>query len=289
MTDSFVAGVIRRTNITVGIATTTAACEKARTIHHTSELATVAIGRLLTAAALAAFSQNRKGQLSLQILGQGRLGSMFTDVTDRGAIRTMVRNPSVALPMEVSGPGSRRSIARGLGVGTLSVIWQPDAEPFTQSTTPLITGEVDGDMEHFLTTSDQVQTALHADVLFSDNHAVRVAGGVVLQAMPDANALAFHALRERLRETFLETLPSLTLESLADALGEPIDTAGDPIPLAWECRCNYERVLNGVRMLGAVDLADMVQKKETAHVQCDFCGQQYEEGFAEPLTKCMEG
>ncbi|MEM6532921.1 MAG: Hsp33 family molecular chaperone HslO [Myxococcota bacterium] len=275
MTDSFVAGVIRSTNITVGIATTTRACEKARTLHQTGLQATVAIGRMLTSAALAAFSQNRKGQLSLQILSQGKLGSMFTDVTDRGAIRTMVKNPQVALPTEVPAPGARLSIARAFGAGTLSVIWQPDGEPFTQSTTPLVTGEVDGDMEHFLTTSDQVQTALQADVLLRAEE-VAAAGGVVLQAMPDANPLAFDALRYRLQETFVETLPSLSLETIAEALGEPITSVGDPIPLAWKCRCNYDRVLNGIRMLGPVDLADMVQKKETAQVQCDFCGQQYE-------------
>ena len=148
---------------------------------------------MLTAATLAAFMQRRKGQLSLQILGQGRLGSMFADVCSRGAIRTMVKHSQAALPLEFAAAGTRRSIARAFGAGTLSAIWQPLDGQFSQSTTPLVSGEVDRDVEHFLSTSDQVLTALHADVMFDEANAVSVAGGVVLQAMPDTDPLTFEA------------------------------------------------------------------------------------------------
>ncbi|MEM6732123.1 MAG: Hsp33 family molecular chaperone HslO, partial [Myxococcota bacterium] len=187
MKDAFRAGIIRRSNISVGLAVTTESCRRAQSIHQTSEFATIAIGRLLTSATLATFSQSRKGQLSLQVVGSGPFGNMFADVTDEGRIRTMVKNPRVALPrLPGENDNTRRAIGHAFGDGTLSVIWQPLDEPFAQSTTSLVSGELDEDVQHFLAASDQVQTTLIANLALDGSNVV-AASGVVLQAMPDVD------------------------------------------------------------------------------------------------------
>ncbi len=276
MKDSFRAGVVRRFNITVGVAVTTETCREAQRIHDASELATIAIGRLLSAATLATFSQSRKGQLSLQVVGSGVLGNLFTDVTEEGRIRTMIKNPQVSLPRL---PGElakgRRSLAHAFREGQLGVIWQPMDRPFSQSTTSLVSGELDRDVEHFLATSEQVRTALAADLRMDDAGAIHNAGGVLLQAMPDADLDAFAKLSDEVRSYAERDGLAVDLEGLAKKLGESIEPVGEPIPLRWQCRCSFERVLGGLAMLGVEDLADMVQKKETAEVSCEFCGAEY--------------
>ncbi|MEL6338774.1 MAG: Hsp33 family molecular chaperone HslO [Myxococcota bacterium] len=275
--DSFVAGIIRHHQVAVGIAVTTEACRQAQGIHETSELATIALGRLLTAASLAAFSANRKGRLSLQIVARGPLRGLFSDVTDDGAIRTMVRAPRV--PRVPDGNDLLRTpslVARAIGEGTLTVIWQPPGEPFSQSTTALVSGEVDRDVEHFLTASDQVETHLIAAVDATPDNIVTWAGGVVLQAMPDTPEGVLQELGARLREGFESTYGRLDPATLGALLDEDVEAIGSPIGLRWACRCNYERVLGGLRLLGTDDLADMIDKQETAQVDCEFCGRRYE-------------
>lgn len=276
MKDSFRAGVLRRTNITVGLATTTDTCRTAQRIHDASELATIAIGRLLSAATLATFSQSRKGQLSLQVVGAGLFGNLFTDVTETGGIRTMIKNPQVTLPrLPGESAGGRRSIAHAFREGQLGVIWQPADQPFSRSTTPLVSGELDQDVEHFLASSEQVRTVLAADLRMDDTGAIQRAGGVLLQAMPDADLDAFATLGDKVRALADGDGLVLDFEQLEQVLGEPIEPAGDPVALEWRCRCSFERVLGGLAMLGVEDLADMVEKQETAQVTCEFCGADY--------------
>lgn len=276
MTDRFISGVIRSINVTVGLATTTQTCRRAQRIHQTSRIVSIAAGRLITSAVLAAFSQNRRDPISVQIVGDGPLGSMFADVTERGDIRTMVKNPSATVAPGLLTATRADSLAGAFGAGVMSVIRQPADAPFARSTTPLVGGEVDDDVRHYLAASDQVRTALRTLVVLDSEHHVSIAGGTVLQAMPDANELAMDALSHRLDEAFLHGKPPTDLDQLSDLLGEPIEIPSDPVSLAWQCRCSYERVLSGIRLLGPIDLADMVQKQETAQVRCDFCGQQYE-------------
>lgn len=273
--DSFTAGVIRHHQVAVGIAVTTEACRQAQRIHGTSELATVAVGRLLTAASLAAFSANRKGRLSLQIVARGPLRGLFSDVTDDGAIRTMVKTPRVVRAPNLDGL-AQSSVARAIGEGTLTVIWQPPGKPFSQSTTALVSGEVDRDVEHFLTASDQVETHLIAAVDATSENAVAFAGGVVLQALPDTSEGVLRQLGARLREGFESMYGRLEPGTLGAMLDEEVEAVGSPISLRWACRCSYERVLGGLRLLGPDDLADMIRKEETAQVDCEFCGRHYE-------------
>lgn len=232
---------------------------------------------MLSAAVLATFAQQRKGRMSLQIIGKGRLGSLFVDVTEAGDLRAMIKNPDAVLP-RLPTDGLRRSIGHGLGDGSLSVIWQPEHGAFSQSTTALISGEIDRDVQGYLESSEQVRTTLVADVHLDDEGRPTSAGGILLQAMPDAELQTF----ERLSERAWEILPTLLADgatspaTLRDGLDADIELVAPAVPISWNCRCNYERVLNSVRMLTAVDLADMVQKRETAKVECEFCRQKYE-------------
>ncbi|MEO0811381.1 MAG: Hsp33 family molecular chaperone HslO [Myxococcota bacterium] len=277
MKDSFTAGVIRNYNITVGVASTTDTCREAQRIHRASELATIALGRLLSAATLATFSQSRKGQLSLQVVSQGVLGNVFTDVTDAGHIRTMIKNPQATLPRLLSdGATQRRTLTHAFRDGQLGVIWQPEGRSFSQSTTPLVSGEIDQDVEHFLAASDQVRTVLWADVQLGADGTVLSAGGVLLQAMPDADFDEFNRLGGVLRQAAESVRLPYDLEGLSTLLDEELTASSSPVALQWQCRCSYDRVMGGLRMLGVEDLADMVQKNETAQVTCEFCGKHYE-------------
>jgi molecular chaperone Hsp33 len=44
----------------------------------------------------------------------------------------------------------------------------------------------------------------------------------------------------------------------------------------FDCRCSFDRVLGALKMLGEVELQDMIEKDDGAKATCEFCGEIYQ-------------
>ena len=273
--DYYHAFVDRQHHIVAGVAITTDVCRHAAKRHHLAQTSCVAMGRLLTATALASFIQKR-GPMSVQVLGNGHLGQAYADITWEGNLRGYVKNPTLTLPQSNQSDGRHR-VAPAVGTGALSVIRIGESREFHQSTTDLISGEIDRDVEHFMEISDQVPTILHCDVLLGADNRIDLATGIVLQAMPDTPHEKLHEVRQALGEALptvlgdFATAPQATLNRFLPG-AESIE---EPQALNWKCRCSYERARAGLAMLGAQELAAMVDEKETSKISCEFCNEVY--------------
>jgi molecular chaperone Hsp33 len=279
--------------LAAAVVVTTETCREATRLHGFAPTSCIAMGRVLTAAPLAALVHKRTA-ISLQVLADRHLRQMFADATPEGHLRGYSSNPTLV----VSRPGGdgregRRSIASAVGRGTLSVIRYGEGHEFTQSTTELVSGELDLDVEHFLSTSDQIPTALACDVILDDDEQITHAGGMIVQAMPDAPANAVEAVRGRVHEEFprLLTRHAANPVTLMRSILPDAAVVQAPVPLRWQCRCSRQRAFAGLKMLPPGELAQMVDTKEVAEVTCDFCHTTYsipsdevEQAFLETIT-----
>ncbi|MEM1024323.1 MAG: Hsp33 family molecular chaperone HslO [Myxococcota bacterium] len=260
--------------LTVALTTTT--CRSAQAIHGLGWTSGVAMSRLLTCAGLMAVSSKREGKTSLQILSKARIGRMLVDATHSGELRGMLGNPGLAFPR--AGETKRPVIAPALLPGKVSVVRRGAAGDYIQSMTPLVLGEVDRDIEFFIEQSDQVLTGLAADVLLGEQSRIEVAGGLLVQALPDGDPEHLSAIRERVVAGGL--IPMLREAPNAEALLREVEPEAElvdePVPLRWYCPCSRERALNAVRLMGPNELSQMVVKNEPVRVDCDFCTSQYE-------------
>jgi len=278
--DHFFPALIRAPRLALGIATTTRLCQHAQQAHSLQTTSAIALGRLMTAAALTGLLRQQSGTVSLQVLCEGRLHHLYADITPEGYGRGYVKNATMAMPAllgeTVTG---RRSIAAAIGKGHLSVIRMPEDRDFTQSMTPLVSGELDADVEHFLIASDQIPTALVCDVLLDEEGKISRAGGVIVQALPGADLARLEAIKKSLAGEGFAALLADHAREPGDLLHE-IDPTGEMtdegLALHWRCRCSFERVLASLRLFGAVYLAEMLSEGEPVHVTCDFCGQVYD-------------
>ncbi|MBN2360625.1 MAG: Hsp33 family molecular chaperone HslO [Deltaproteobacteria bacterium] len=278
--DLLLPGVIRGAELVVAVATTTEVCRAAQAVHELAPTSSVALGRLISAASLSSLLVQKPGITSLQIVCSGRLGQAFAEVTHRGAIRGYVKNPRLDLPL-IAPPDQepRRSIALGIGDGLLAVTREAVDTHFTQSTVPLISGEIDLDVEHFCVTSDQIPTALACDVLLDDDGAVALAGGLIVQAMPGADLDRLRQLRAQLIDGELARLLDHHAGDAADmlrALVPEVVAVARPLELEWRCRCSYQRVLDALALLSPDELGQMAEMGEAASINCDFCRKSYE-------------
>jgi molecular chaperone Hsp33 len=277
--NSFAGGLLTHERLIVGVAIGSELCQRAQRAHHLGTTSALALGRLMIATVLVARTQRRTGSLSLQVLGKGRIRQVFADINDAGDMRGFIRPPDLAMPiLNNAERHGRRAIGHAVRGGTLSMIRIPKAESFTQSSTEVISGEIDADVEHFLAVSDQIPSILIAEVLFGDDDGVANAGGLLIQAMPDTRPESLEKLRRELSTgRLLDGLsrPNADARELLCELFPAARSIEGPTPVRWKCRCSHQRVLAALAMLDPADLAEMSNQKDPVQVDCDFCATHY--------------
>lgn len=265
-------------NVIVAVALTTDVCRTAQSLHTLSTTPTVALGRLMTSAVLVGGARLPLSTTSIQVLSEGRLRQVFADVNEDGHIRGYIKENRFTVPLLPNERSDgRRSVAAGIVGGRVSVIRYGASTHFTQSTVELSNGEIDADVERFLWVSDQIPTLLICDVILDSTGGVDVAGGILVQRMPDSDEEAFQALCGALTDRDWAARLREHPEDAAALLRQlvPRGSSNIPKPLVFRCRCSYERVLVALQMLGPKDLAEMVDAGETPSVNCEFCGKTY--------------
>jgi molecular chaperone Hsp33 len=278
MADTFIRGLLRDQDVVVSVAVTTKLCREAQHLHELAATSAVALGRLMTATVLTGLAQKKLGALSLQVVSSGRLKQIFSDITDTGNVRGFVRPTDLGIPpLSEEQRTGRRTLSHAVGGGVLSVIRTTSEEPHSQSSTELVAGEIDVDVEHFLETSDQIPSTLATDVLLDAEDRVVMAGGALAQAMPGGQSRALTRARSLLS---LGGFSRLLSSSAGDAnrlfaAVFPEAKRIDDSAVRWQCRCSMERVLASLTMLEPSDFADLVNQNKGAQVTCDFCGTAY--------------
>ena len=267
MQDSFDAALWQEHDLVLAAVSSQRLATTATRLHRLPPLAGRALTRLLTCTALLRYVQPRVGTLSLQLSCSGRIRQMFADIDATGGLRGYLR----AVPPLAAGQ-PELPLAEALPGGTLSVIRARTAEQFNQSSVALVSGEIDDDVAHFCTASEQVPTLLRCA-----EPAEHGSGGLMVQCLPQADTAMFAELRQRLTRPWLEAAmlaapgrPAQWLQALAPA-ARPLASQ----PLQWRCACSAARARVAVRMLGRAELESMVAAGERAKTTCDFCTRTY--------------
>ena len=83
---------------------TTKLVEEARKIHDLSPLATAVLGRVLTITALMANEmKNKEDKITVQIKGDGKIGTILAVANNKPEVKGYVQNPYVDLPLNEFG------------------------------------------------------------------------------------------------------------------------------------------------------------------------------------------
>lgn len=250
-------------------ARTTALVDEALRRHRPGPLGALALARALSVAAVFPVEWDKNDRVSLQWSGGGPLGTVLAELRSPGDLRAYLTRP------EAEPRGTKTGKARGYGLGLLpggflSVLRQAPRGGHVQGQVPLLNGEVDEDLEVYFEASEQVPTRVRALIDLDDDGAVRAAGAVLVQRMPEAEAsdLVPGRLLEGLSP---HDAPSAWLEA---AFGRPFRVLEER-PLVHRCPCSRERVEAGLALLGEDELIDMMVKDQGAQVTCQFCAEEY--------------
>ncbi|MFL5306408.1 MAG: Hsp33 family molecular chaperone HslO [Polyangia bacterium] len=275
----------------VGVTATDVVREAARR-HRATGAAAVALGRGLAAGLLLATLTKDDERLTLQILGDGPLGSLTVDSSAAGTARGYVKSPGARLPP--AAPGARIELAAAVGrSGLVSVVRDLGLRENFGGQTPIVSGEIDEDVEHYLNTSEQIDSALACEAVVDGNGNVVAAAGILIQALPGSAAgTHLQTARTHLRAGGLTSAaaacaPEGNVDGLiAQVLGATLGTVQllEVRGVRFYCPCSRERAGGSLALLGQAELAQLILDDGRAEVTCNFCRERYEFTEAELET-----
>ena len=277
MNDYMIRATAAEGQIRAFAATTRDMVENAKNAHNTSPVATAALGRLMTAAAMmGADLKGEKDLLTLRIEGSGPLGGLLVTANGHGDVKGYAFNPDIMLPPNAQG---KLDVGGSLDLGVLSVIKDIGLKEPYVGQTQLVTGEIAEDLTYYFATSEQVPSSVALGVLMNKDNTVRQAGGFIIQLLPGASDEIIDKLEAKLSGissiTALLNAGKTPEEILTDILGEFGLEILKKMPVQFHCDCERSRVEKAIISIGRKEIQDMIDEGKEIEVNCQFCNKHY--------------
>ena len=291
MKDYLVRGMSMDGFVKVVAITSTELVRRGAQIHKTTPNATAAFGRALTAASMMGNMQKAdNGSMTLQIKGDGPIGTVVCVSDSTGNVRGYVYEPNV--PLVEKHPGKLDVGATVGRNGTLTVIRDLQMkEPYVGSI-ELVSGEIGDDVTAYFVQSEQTPTACALGVLVDRDQTVKVAGGYLLQLLPGAPEEVIDKLEAGIQRAGAVTKMLEQGMTPEDILGQVCGDLGvvfmETTEVTYKCYCDRDRVVAALISLGKEELTEIMNDGKPFPVECQFCDTAYSftpEDIAELLKK----
>lgn len=249
--------------------------------HNLSPDASAALGRLMTGAVLFSYIlvKHENSRVMLRIQGDGPLGYVVAEGSSeqgKATARGYVQHPEVELPLRLQ--DGKLDVRALIGAGDLGVSrLLPGSEPYTSSV-PLVSGEIAEDLAHYLMHSEQIPSALLLGV-YLEGGSVHTAGGILVQAMPEASEADLKTLERNIADVgnLTHALQSASLLEVVTRVTEglSLELLEEATPLTFECRCSRERLVAAMGYFSAEERQEMIEQGGQEAI-CHWCNTHYQ-------------
>lgn len=262
---------------------TTESVNESIRLHGMSPVSAAALGRTLTAGAYLGTNLKGKGStFSLTVSGSGELGKIIVAGDSDGHIRGYVENPSLDLPLRLA--DGKLDVGRAVGMtGDLTVVKDFGLKEPYVGRSELVSGEIAEDFATYLLRSEGIPSAVALGVLV-DKSGCKASGGVIVEALPEADENAFVILEDIFRDftNVSSIIAEKGLENLVDFYFGHLHAEVFPtLPLKLKCNCSKRKIDGIVRGLGKQEAKSILEEYGKLEVNCEFCGKTYAYGKRE--------
>ncbi len=253
--------------------------EAARKIHHSTPVATAALGRTISAASMmGVMMKGDNDKLTLQIKGNGPLGGVVAVSDSSGRTKAYPLNPDADLPLRET--DGKLDVSGVLGkVGKLTVIRDFGLKEPYIGQTDLVSGEIAEDLTAYFAYSEQQPSAVALGVLIARDGSVQASGGFIVQLMPDCPSEDIDRLEQNLGS--IGSVSHLidegkSLEDIVDILLRELEPViNEELHAEFRCDCSRARMEAALISIGAEELEDILNNEKTTKLQCHFCNTEY--------------
>ena len=264
--------------VSITCAMTTELVDEARKIHDLTPVSTAALGRLLTMATIMGSDlKDEEDNITLQIKGNGPIGTMVAVVNGNMNVKGTVGNPYVDIPLNEFG-----KLDVGMAVGNdgfLNVIKDLGLKKPYIGIVPLSSGEIAEDFARYFTESEQTKSAVALGVLVNKD-GVKSAGGYLVSAMPDATDEDITNLEKNIFEAGAISRmldEGLSLYEIARKItgDKDVKIIQENIDAKYECDCSEEKMKKALSTIGKKQLKEILEEDGKAEMTCHFCNKKY--------------
>ena len=241
--------------------------------HHTSHLATAALGRAMSGALMLAATMKDGERILLKLKGDGPMGEVVAEAQGT-SVRGYVGEPDVFMPLK----NGKLDIGGALGQGTITLTrYLQNGESFTGHA-ELADGEIATDITNYLYMSEQTPASVALGVLVDKDGKVLAAGGYFIQAMPGCDEEVLEKLGNNVAVTpYVTQLLELgyTPEKIIEVLARGLEfDIKESMPVKFSCGCSKDKILNMLAALSQDDIDYLTEQPDT-EVHCQYCNKVY--------------
>jgi molecular chaperone Hsp33 len=244
------------------------------------------LGQAVAASVLLAATLKFRGQLTLQLQGNGAVSLLVAQCTHDYRLRAVARFDTEAVAaLEANGDSAEAGRPAGdvfrrlVGSeGRFAVTVEADERNMRyQGIVPLSGDSLADSLEAYFARSEQLPTRV---LLAADGER---GAGVLVQKLPEDAA----SDDSQMREVWEEAERGIERLSTEDLLRCPVEellgrgfAAQDMrlfrgAPVQFECRCSHGRVTGLLRALGPDEVRDVLREQGSVTVTCEFCHRPY--------------
>ena len=241
--------------------------------HHTSHLATAALGRAMSGALMLAATMKDGERILLKLKGDGPMGEVVAEAQGT-SVRGYVGEPDVFMPLK----NGKLDIGGALGQWTITLTrYLQNGESFTGHA-ELADGEIATDITNYLYMSEQTPSSVALGVLVDKDGKVLAAGGYFIQAMPGCDEEVLEKLGNNVAVTpYVTQLLELgyTPEKIIEVLARGLEfDIKESMPVKFSCGCSKDKILNMLAALSQDDIDYLTEQPDT-EVHCQYCNKVY--------------
>ena len=229
------------------------------------------LGELLAACALLASTIKFEGSLIVQLSGDGPVRLLVVECTHTLGMRAMAQWDAERIAA-FGDDAALSDLAGGPAHGRLVLTLDPKgAGQMYQGIVALESGSVAGLIEHYLATSEQLQSRM---VLAADG------AGIIVQRLPgstEADDATWTRVEARVEDASADGLFAAVTahEAIAAAFPEDDVRAFRPRAITFACSCSRERVTRALRIAGIEEVESILAERGSVEMTCEFCNRRY--------------
>lgn len=277
MEDYIIRGTAADGTVRAFAAVTTNMVREAREVHNLSFVASAALGRTMTAAAIISrLLDGVNDSVTIQIKGDGPLGGIVVVSDAEANVRGYVYNPSIEVPLNTEG---KLDVSKAVGAGYLNIIRDMGLKEPYIGYVDLLTGEIADDIAYYYAYSEQIPSVVGLGVLVETDGTIVNSGGFIIQLMPGASNETIDYIERKSLEipnvTEMLSMGKAPEDILEFILGEKGLKFADKTTCNYSCNCSRDRMERNLISLGKKEIQEIIEQQGEAEVVCHFCNTKY--------------
>lgn len=251
---------------------------EARNIHNLSNVATAALGRtLIMTAIMSSKLKDKDNRITVQIKGDGPIGSIVTCGNSNLDIKGYVSVPDVELPLNDIG---KLDVAKAVGKGYLNVIKDIGLKEPYIGYSKLVTSEIAEDFAYYFVTSEQTPCAVALGVNISKENKVDMAAGYIIEPLPDCSEDIIDIIESINMNISSVTGLMMDLDNMDDVAktitGDNNIVCIEELNPSYKCDCSTSRIDKTIIALGKDEAFKILEENNNKiEVNCNFCNKTY--------------